>query len=95
MKCLAFSDLLGTYPVGTRVRFTLDVDRYPSFVVPEHTTGTVVYASRDGMLIHVDQFVEGLSDDDEWSGDFQWNPDDQEDGNPPPFEVISCPKCPT
>ncbi len=80
-----FGDTRAMFPVGTRVRFVVDDERFPHFIVPAGTTGTVTEASRDGMLIHVDQFVEGLTDSEEWAGEFQWMPFDDYDR---PFEVL-------
>jgi hypothetical protein len=71
-KFETFGDTLGAFPLGTRVRFVREDDRYPHFIVPRGTTGMVTEVSRDGLLIHVDQFVEGLSDSEEWRGEYQW-----------------------
>lgn len=84
-RCETFGDTLAFFPVGTRVHFVALDDRYPHFVVPVGTTGTVTEATRDGILIHVDQDIEGLTDSEEWAGDYQWFPGDDYDR---PFEVL-------
>ena len=80
-------DTLAAFPVGTRVHFIESDDRFPHFVVPAGTTGTVTEATRDGLLIHVDQCIEGLTDSEEWDGDYQWFADSAEEYDRP-FEVL-------
>jgi hypothetical protein len=60
------------FPVGTRVVFTEDSDRFPDFVVPRGTTGVVSDSCPDGVLVKVDGDVPGLTDSSEWRGEFQW-----------------------
>ncbi len=75
MRYETFSDTCAMFPIGTRVRFEQSDDRFPNFIVPNGTIGIVVHSDAQGLLIHVEQFVEGLSDSLEWEGDYQWFPD--------------------
>jgi hypothetical protein len=61
---------------GTRVVFVDDVERYPHFIIRAGTTGIVIEAQPDAgysetmYLVKVDEEVPGLSDDEEWQGEF-------------------------
>ncbi len=64
-------------PQGQRVVFWRDQECFPHFTVPAGTTGTVVESTEHGVAVHVDQHVPGLSDSEEWTGDYWWSRDDQ------------------
>lgn len=72
-----------TYGVGTRVMFRHDTDRYPHFIVPAGTEGTVTWEERGDMLVQIDGEVPGLTDSEEWQGEFQWYPSNGDEGEPP------------
>ncbi len=75
-------------PVGTRVLFAADVERFPFFIISRGVTATVT-DSREGVVwMHVDQRVEGLSDNPEWEGDFQWDEAAWDEGDAP-FVITS------
>jgi len=74
-------------PLGTRVRFTTCEERYPCFIVPEGSTGTVTDVSEHCMWIKIDQDIPGLSDSPEWHGEMSWSSDDEK-LLPCPFEAI-------
>ncbi|MFI5298207.1 MAG: hypothetical protein ACHREM_08930 [Polyangiales bacterium] len=73
------------WPVGTRVIFSENAERYPHFTVPKGTTGTVVSSDRWGVSVHVDGRVPGLTGHSEWKGDFQWDDASWGDDPQPPF----------
>jgi len=83
------------FPVGTRVVFTEDAERYPNFVVPAGTTGLVIANDDEyGLVVRTDQFIAGLTDNAAWGGPevrgFQYTLDDafppgEADLWPPPF----------
>jgi hypothetical protein len=50
--------------------------------VPKGTTGTVSDSCKDGVLVKVDGRVPGLTDSDEWEGEFQWLDAHVEAGEP-------------
>jgi hypothetical protein len=74
------------FPEGTRVRFTADAERYPHFVVPAGSTARITDLSDHCILAKVEQFVPGLSDNDDWEGEFQYSMDDALSGEDCPFE---------
>lgn len=66
--------ITATFPVGTRVRLTQDVDRYPHFIAPAGAIGTVVFSDDDGYLsIHMDETIPGAE---EWGNEVQFLADD-------------------
>ena len=89
---IAFNKIRKRFPIGTRVRFTRDEERYPSFSVPEGTTGTVTESNQSALYVRVDEFVEGLSDSLEWWGEFSYTPEDAEHDDEAPFEDTEVPE---
>jgi hypothetical protein len=76
----------GKWPVGTKVQFVEDVERYPHFTIPAGVTGVVVHGTNEGIGVRVDQVVEGLTDNAEWEGVFLWDAgtwDDEAHDEPP------------
>jgi len=69
---------------GTRVQFSEDVGRYPHFIVPKGTTGTVKDVSGEGCAILMDQAVEGAES---WDNEFLVTLDDQSE-NDSIFETL-------
>ncbi len=55
--------------VGTRVRLTRAVDRFPFFVAPEGATGGVVENSPHLLRVRMDQQIEGAQD---WRNEVHW-----------------------
>lgn len=80
---------------GTRVRLTVDVDRYPHFVAPKGATGTVKNPSRRGGLpVHVGDpnifavcLDETLAGAEDWNNEVHWWLDNGDDPTAD-FEVI-------
>jgi hypothetical protein len=83
------------YPVGTRVVFVQDVERYDHFIVPAGTTGTVTGDGAEGFGAHikVDGEVPGLTDDSVWQGELHWSAEDEaervEEGSELPFVAVA------
>lgn len=46
-------------PIGMRVRFRRQVDRYPDFCVPAGAMGVVIEANPDMIGVALDEFIEG------------------------------------
>ncbi len=59
--------------VGTRVRLTRAVDRYPHFIAPEGATGGVVENSPRLVRVRMDEQLEGAE---EWHNEIHWSEDD-------------------
>ncbi len=59
--------------VGTRVRLTHAVDRYPHFIAPEGATGVVTESSDELVAVRLDLNVEGAH---EWDNEVHWSNDD-------------------
>lgn len=57
--------------IGTAVEFVSEVERYPHFVVPAGTTGTVRYKGPYNVVVKVDQRIKGLTDSKEWRGEVE------------------------
>lgn len=91
---ISFDDVRKQFPEGTRVRFKWNEERFPHFIVPEGTTGTVVDASEESsaVFVRVDQFVAGLSDNFEWRGEFAYSWEDAEHDDEVPFEHTDVPQ---
>lgn len=63
---------------GAQVRFSSDLDRYPHFVVPAGTLGTVFSAAADLVLVRIRPDMPeifGLTDDAEWDNEVQFLPE--------------------
>lgn len=89
MSPYLFAITAAAFPVGTRVIFTADTDRFPHFIVPEGTTGTVTVSDEWGVWVKVDAFIDGLSNSRDWQGEFHFSPNDQDLGEPPPFQAVA------
>lgn len=89
---MTFNEIRKRFPIGTRVRFKRDEERYPSFSVPAGTTGTVTESNQSALYVRVDEFVEGLSDSTEWWGEFAYTPEDAEHDDEAPFELTDVPQ---
>jgi len=61
--------------LGTRIRLTRDVDRYPNCLVMQGKTGTVVVADPHIIYVYMDERVDGL-DGTEWNNCLQWTDPD-------------------
>ena len=47
------------FNLGDKVRYTVDADRYPDFIVPNGSTGIVVYVDDDRIEVRIEQVVKG------------------------------------
>lgn len=57
---------------GTPVYLMHDLDRYPHFLLPAGSTGTIRHRGGDGVVVvEVDQYVAGLA---EWSNEVVYDP---------------------
>lgn len=78
-----------TFRDGDAVVFLCDEERYPHFVVPKGTTGVVLDAGwggdPDAFLVKVDGEVPGLTDNEEWCGEYQWYPSNGGENPVPAF----------
>jgi S-adenosylmethionine/arginine decarboxylase-like enzyme len=75
------------FAVGTRVRLTRAVDRYPHFIAPEGATGTVVVSERGNIVaVRLDTHLPGAED---WSNEIHWSDDDLAAEPDPGYSHIS------
>lgn len=58
--------------VGTRVRLTRDVERYPHFVAEAGMEGTVTEVSEERVAVQLDDPVPGAE---EWDNEIHWYKD--------------------
>lgn len=58
--------------IGDRFVLTRDVDRYPHFVAPAGTKGTVVEVSSDAVTLRMDDLIRGAE---EWENEIVWSED--------------------
>ena len=49
--------------VGTKVRLTQEVDRYPHFIAPEGATGEIIEVILGNVVVQMDDYLKGA---DEW-----------------------------
>lgn len=80
-----FAALMAAFPVGARVRFVEEVERFPLFIVRAGMRGTIVESEAEGVYIKLDEALEGLRDDDEWGGRVQYLHDHWLNGERPAF----------
>ena len=68
------------FPIGTRVRLLHDVDRYPHFLVPARSLGTVVHVPGSDpsgtFCVRMDDYVPGAED---WENEIVWSVGDGDD----------------
>ena len=57
--------------VGTRVRLTNAVDRYPHFIAPQGATGTLVTSAPGVVAMYLDEHLDGAE---EWGNEVRWYP---------------------
>lgn len=57
--------------VGTRVRLTRPVERYPLFTAPKGAIGTVTVSGPDVVAMKLDELLEGAED---WNNEVIWYP---------------------
>ena len=65
------------YPLGARVLFLFDVDRFPHFIVPAGTPATVVGSEDSIIVVRVSDAapsISGLTDDEEFDNLVQFMP---------------------
>jgi hypothetical protein len=56
-------------PVGTRVRLTREVERYPHFIAERGRAGVVVEATPDAVSVRLDEHLPGAE---EWDNEVCW-----------------------
>ena len=61
---------------GTRLRLTCDVDRYPHFIAPAGSVGTVVDTSDGVVSVRMDNTIAGAED---WDNEVVWSLRDGDD----------------
>lgn len=74
------------FPVGTRVRLTQDVERFPHFIAPKGAVGTVTSNDEYGFWVKLDAHLPGAE---EWDNEIQWSPDIEDDDPTADVEVLS------
>lgn len=74
-------------PVGTLVRLTHDVERYPHFVARQGLVGTVISNRPDLDLFEVGGFRERIIGAEEWGNAILWSNDDDPMDD---LEVLPC-----
>ncbi len=77
---------MDTFTIGTRVRLTHAVDRYPHFIAPKGSTGTVVdIGCNEIFAVRLDEKLDGAED---WMNEIHWSYDEL-DNVPDDLEVIA------
>lgn len=59
----------GTIVVGTRVALAHDVERFPHFIAPAGSTGTVIDTSCGNVCVRMDDTISGAED---WANEIVW-----------------------
>lgn len=63
--------------VGGRVQFVTDEECYPHFIIPKGTEATITVVDDSCVYLQVDGEVPGLTDSEEWHGEYQWSADNE------------------
>lgn len=58
--------------VGTRVRLTHAVDRYPHFIAPQGATGALTVSGPDVVCVRLDEHLHGAE---AWDNEVCWYPE--------------------
>lgn len=58
--------------VGTRVRLTRAVDRYPHFIAPKGAVGTLTVSGPSVVAVKLDEHLDGAG---EWDNEVRWYPE--------------------
>ena len=57
--------------IGTRVRLTHSVDRFPHFIAPQGAQGTLVISEPAVVAVRLDEHLDGAE---EWDNEVCWYP---------------------
>lgn len=71
---IAYQAALDALPtVGSRVRLLRDVERYPHFIAPKGSEGTVTSVDEYALCVRLDEVLVGAK---EWDNEVHWYPRD-------------------